>query len=352
MAEIIRPTVAAMAARGPRRSTACCIAGLMLTDDGPKLIEYNVRFGDPECQVLMLRLKSDLLPALIAARDGALGHFDLRWHDEAGADRGDGGAAAIPAPRQGHGDPRPRGGGRARRRAGVPCRHRAHGRQLVADGGRVLNVTRHRATMAEAQARAYAAVDGSTGYGPPAGAGAGSRAPASSEASGSGAANFGLGGPGLAGRVAKGWLARTSPVPSWPARTGWRRTGWGGLGWGGPAAPSGSGFASSGRPGSGSIGRPVVSGRPPWEEDDLRAPPASAPAPPAPEPARPSARFLLPGRGLGSAARQATGLATPAPVAAPLVTRAPETAARLAASRGAAVRPPEVPSQGEKARAA
>src|SRR5258708_35562676 len=58
-------------------------AGLMLTAEGPKLIEYNVRFGDPECQVLMVRLKSDLLPALIAARDGCLDRLDLRWDDAA-----------------------------------------------------------------------------------------------------------------------------------------------------------------------------------------------------------------------------------------------------------------------------
>ena len=51
----------------------------MITDDGPKLIEYNVRFGDPECQVLMLRMMSDLVPALLAACDGQLKHFDLRW---------------------------------------------------------------------------------------------------------------------------------------------------------------------------------------------------------------------------------------------------------------------------------
>ena len=141
------------------------------------------------------------------------------------------------------------------------------------------------------------------GYGPPAGAGAGSRAPASSEASGSGAANFGLGGPGLAGRVGQRMAGPdfAGPELAGPGLAGAGLAGAGSAGAGSAGAPSGSGFASGGRPGSGSIGRPVVSGRPPWEEDDLRAPPASAPAPPAPEPARPSARFLLPGRGLGSA---------------------------------------------------
>src|SRR5262245_66572148 len=58
-------------------------AGLMITAEGPKLIEYNVRFGDPECQVLMLRLMSDLVPALLAASDGVLKNFDLRWYPDA-----------------------------------------------------------------------------------------------------------------------------------------------------------------------------------------------------------------------------------------------------------------------------
>ena len=66
-------------------------AGLMITAEGPKLIEYNVRFGDPETQVLMLRLMSDLVPALVAARDGMLKNFDLRWYPRRGAHRGDGG---------------------------------------------------------------------------------------------------------------------------------------------------------------------------------------------------------------------------------------------------------------------
>ncbi len=76
----VRPTLAEMNRRGtPFRGIL--FAGLMLTPAGPKLIEYNVRFGDPECQVLMLRLKSDLLGALVAACDGELAAFDLRWDD-------------------------------------------------------------------------------------------------------------------------------------------------------------------------------------------------------------------------------------------------------------------------------
>ena len=79
---IIRPALAEMARRGtPFRGIL--YAGLMLTAEGVKLIEFNVRFGDPECQALVLRLKSDLLPALQAAYDGELKNFDLRWNDDA-----------------------------------------------------------------------------------------------------------------------------------------------------------------------------------------------------------------------------------------------------------------------------
>src|SRR3984893_12504979 len=82
MNEIIVPTMRAMQAMGaPYKGVL--FAGLMITKDGPKLIEYNVRFGDPETQVLMLRLMSDLLPALIAARDGQLKSCDLRWYPDA-----------------------------------------------------------------------------------------------------------------------------------------------------------------------------------------------------------------------------------------------------------------------------
>ncbi|MGG2362145.1 phosphoribosylamine--glycine ligase, partial [Salmonella enterica] len=76
-----RPTMAGMAEIGAPFA-GILFAGLMLTKDGPKLLEYNTRFGDPECEVLMLRLKSDLLPALIAACDGQLADFTLRWRDE------------------------------------------------------------------------------------------------------------------------------------------------------------------------------------------------------------------------------------------------------------------------------
>src|ERR1700737_4065451 len=82
MDEIVLPTLRAMKAMGAPFQ-GVLYAGLMLTAEGPKLIEFNVRFGDPECQVLMLRLKSDLLAALVAACDGELAAFDLRWRDNA-----------------------------------------------------------------------------------------------------------------------------------------------------------------------------------------------------------------------------------------------------------------------------
>jgi len=158
MARIIRPTVRAMAAEG-RPYKGVLYAGLMLTESGPQLIEYNVRFGDPECQVLLPRLKSDLLPALVAARDGVLKSFDLRWRDEAalcvvlaakgypeapvrGSEiRGLAAAAADPAVQIFH--------------AGT----RRDGNRLLADGGRVLDVVALGPSIAAAQARAYAAVD-------------------------------------------------------------------------------------------------------------------------------------------------------------------------------------------------
>jgi len=157
MAEIVRPTVAAMAARGtPFKGVL--FAGLMITDDGPKLIEYNVRFGDPETQVLMMRLKSDLLAAMIATADGALDRFDLKWRDET--------ALTVVLAANGYpGTPRKgteiRGVEAAAAMPDVEVFHagtRREGGRLLADGGRVLNVTALGRTVAEAQARAYAAI--------------------------------------------------------------------------------------------------------------------------------------------------------------------------------------------------
>ena len=117
-----------------------------------------MRFGDPECQVLMMRLKSDLLPALLATADGVLETFDLRWHDDA--------ALTVVMATKGYpGDyakgTEIRGLDAARAVPGVEIFHagtRREGDRLLATGGRVLNVTARGKTVAEAQARAYEAV--------------------------------------------------------------------------------------------------------------------------------------------------------------------------------------------------
>jgi phosphoribosylamine--glycine ligase len=157
MHEIIWPTVKGMAARGnPYRGVL--YAGLMITATGPKLIEYNVRFGDPETQVLVLRLKSDLLSALLATADGVLNAFDVRWYDDA--------ALTVVMAAEGYpGDyakgSEIRGIAAARAIEGVEVFHagtaRSDGR-LIATGGRVLNVTARGRTLAEARERAYGAV--------------------------------------------------------------------------------------------------------------------------------------------------------------------------------------------------
>jgi phosphoribosylamine--glycine ligase len=158
MNEIIMPTLHAMAAKGaPYKGVL--FAGLMLTADGPKLIEYNVRFGDPECQVLMLRLMSDLLPALIASRDGMLKSFDLRWFPDV--------ALTVVMAAKGYPGNYARGSlieGLAEAAAadGVEIFHagtKADGSRILANGGRVLNVCALGKTVAEAQANAYTAVD-------------------------------------------------------------------------------------------------------------------------------------------------------------------------------------------------
>jgi phosphoribosylamine--glycine ligase len=158
MTKVIRPTIAAMAARGTPY-VGVLFAGLMIADGEPKLIEYNCRFGDPECQVLMMRLKSDLLTALLAARDGQLGHVDLRWSDDAAL-------TVVMATRGYPGDygkgSEIRGLDAASTIEGVQVFHAGtacNDGGLVASGGRVLNVAAVASTIAEAQSRAYRAVD-------------------------------------------------------------------------------------------------------------------------------------------------------------------------------------------------
>jgi len=156
--EIVLPTIRAMRAMGtPYKGVL--YAGLMITAEGPKLIEYNVRFGDPECQVLMLRLMSDLLPALIAARDGVLKTFALRWYPEA--------ALAVVMAARGYPGNYVRGSeiaglANAEKIEGVEIFHAGTRREdgrILANGGRVLNVCALGKTVAQAQARAYEAVD-------------------------------------------------------------------------------------------------------------------------------------------------------------------------------------------------
>jgi len=159
MDEIVLPTVRAMAAAGaPYRGVL--YAGLMITAEGPKLIEYNVRFGDPECQVLMARLSSDLLPALLACAQGRLEGLDLSWRDEAALTVA---LAAAGYPGQYEKGAEICGVAEAGETDGVTIFHagttRADDGRLLANGGRVLNVTALGATVAEARARAYAAID-------------------------------------------------------------------------------------------------------------------------------------------------------------------------------------------------
>lgn len=158
MDEIILPTVRALKKAGaPFKGVL--FAGLMITKDGPQLIEYNVRFGDPENQVIMLRLMSDLLPALMASRDGQLKNFDLRWYPDAAltvvmAAKGYPGNYAKGSLIEGLSD--------AAQVEGVKIFHagtKSDGDHILANGGRVLNVCARGNSVAQAQQRAYAAVD-------------------------------------------------------------------------------------------------------------------------------------------------------------------------------------------------
>jgi phosphoribosylamine--glycine ligase len=158
MNEIVRPTLAGMAKRGtPFKGVL--FAGLMITAQGPKLIEYNVRFGDPECEVLMPRLKSDIVPAFLAACDGVLDAFDLRWSDEAAL-------TVVLAARGYPGTPEKgsviRGIDKAEALEDVLIFHAGTKQgavDLVANGGRVLNVVGLGKSVSEAQKRAYEGVD-------------------------------------------------------------------------------------------------------------------------------------------------------------------------------------------------
>ena len=154
---IIRPTVAGLARRGtPYRGVL--YAGLMLTADGPKLVEYNARFGDPECQVMMMRLESDLLELLHVTATGSLKGADVRWKDRY--------ALTVIMATKGYPGSYSKGseigGLDAITDPDVVVFHagtQRHGERLLAAGGRVLNVTALGNTVKEAQDRAYRSVD-------------------------------------------------------------------------------------------------------------------------------------------------------------------------------------------------
>jgi phosphoribosylamine--glycine ligase len=153
MARIFQPALDAMAAAGTP-FTGVLFAGLMIAKDGVKLLEFNVRFGDPECQVLMLRMMSDIVPAFLAACDGELKHFDLRWYPEP--------AITVVMAAKGYpGDykkgTRIDGLDEAAKVDGVEIFHAGTVEKdgaILANGGRVLNVCALGKTIAEAQARA------------------------------------------------------------------------------------------------------------------------------------------------------------------------------------------------------
>jgi len=163
MDEIVLPTVRAMAKAGtPFKGVL--FAGVMIDAKGPRLVEYNCRFGDPECQVLMMRLKSDLVPALLACTDGGLAHLDLRWSEQV--------ALTVIMATRGYPDSYPKGSeirglDKAAKVEGVQIFHAgtkfgpegADGPRILANGGRVLNVSALAPTVEEARTRAYRAVD-------------------------------------------------------------------------------------------------------------------------------------------------------------------------------------------------
>ena len=158
MAEIIAPTPRGMKARGaPFRGVL--FAGLMIGKDGPRLIEFNARFGDPETQVMLPRLDEDIVPLLAAAARGALRAEPARLKPQT--------ALTVVYAAKGYPDAPERGTeirglDRAEAMPGVVVTHagtKRDGERLLANGGRVLNITAMADTVREAQARAYAAVD-------------------------------------------------------------------------------------------------------------------------------------------------------------------------------------------------
>lgn len=157
MADIINPTIQAMADEGcPYKGVLFC--GLMITKDGPKVLEYNVRFGDPECQVLMARLKSDVLDALLACCDGHLDKVKIEWRDET--------ALLVVMASNGYPGHYSKGSvikglDLASAIEDITVFHagtKAKGNTIISNGGRVLGVTALGKTVKDAHDKAYQGV--------------------------------------------------------------------------------------------------------------------------------------------------------------------------------------------------
>ncbi|WP_295532946.1 phosphoribosylamine--glycine ligase [uncultured Thioclava sp.] len=158
LAEIVRPTVAEMARRGTPFQ-GVLYAGLMIKDGQPRLVEYNVRFGDPECQVLMLRLGAQVLDLLLACAEGRLGEMRAQWAPDHAitvvmAAQGYPGAYQKGSEISGL-DALPGDSFHMVFHAGTSSKDG----QILANGGRVLNVTARGTSLQEARDRAYAMVD-------------------------------------------------------------------------------------------------------------------------------------------------------------------------------------------------
>ncbi|MBO6932407.1 MAG: phosphoribosylamine--glycine ligase, partial [Roseibium sp.] len=156
MKRIIEPTISTLAKRGtPFKGVL--YAGLMITDEGPKLIEYNTRFGDPECQVLLMRLESDILDIIVASVEEHLDTISAAWRDDV--------ALTVVMAAKGYPGSYAKGteirGLESLGSDTVQVFHagtRRDGDRLLANGGRVLNVTALGATVGDAQKNAYDAV--------------------------------------------------------------------------------------------------------------------------------------------------------------------------------------------------
>jgi len=159
MKTVILPTMEGMKKMGSPYK-GILYAGMMLTEDGPKLIEYNVRFGDPECQALLIRMNNDLLPVLIATREGKLADVELSWNQDF--------SICVVLAAEGYPGTPKKGSiiaGLTEAAAGDPdvqilhAATRFHGNNIIADGGRVLNIVAHAPTIDQARAKAYAVID-------------------------------------------------------------------------------------------------------------------------------------------------------------------------------------------------